>query len=965
MLEGRTALAVLAGDTFVAAATTDVWEVVDRQVAPLLGGGDRKKEQLAKRRLKETRQQLERISGRELEKARADLRRVWQVRLADLLEEDPGVEAELRALVGEILAQLPPGTAAVAEHTAAGQDVGTSSAGAGVAADELAPQRQMVAGPPVSLGLRPTMLAGREEMLANVDAWLSGGDGEPLVVALCGLEGAGKTSVAVEYAHRHLAEVGLAWQFPAGDREVLLAEFARLAARLGAREVVDARDPVASVCAALAAFPAGWLLEFDNAIDYEAVRGFLPPAGRGRVLITSQNSAWPRGWAMEVPVLGTRVAAEFLVNRTGDPDVSAAEDLAEELGGLPLGLEQAAAYIRATGVTLAGYLWLFLDCRDELLVGGKAAGHSADVAATSGLALSWLEDETPAAAGLLGLLACLAPEPVPLTLLLADPQSAGELAPGVAADVGPLPDGWVAVSDAVAALRRYSLVKSAGDGLVLVHHLVQQVILAQLSADMAARYERAAAALVEAAIPADTELPEAWPTCAVLLPHAQATLDLTSGGMWRIARYLSSSGTYPAARDLFALIAEAHRDDAAYGPEHPDTLTAYGNLARWTGEAGDAAGARDEYAQLLPIAERILGPEHPDTLTTRTNLARWTGEAGDAAAARDQYAALVDAEERALGLEHPHTLDARARLAHWSGESGNAAAASDRYAELLLIRERILGPEHPDTLDARASAAYWTGEAGDAAGARDQYATLLPIYERTLGPEHPDTQTTRDNLAAWTGEAGDAAGARDQYATLLPIDERVLGPEHPDTLTTRANLAAWIGQAGDAAGARDQFSVLLPIYEQVLGSEHPDTLTTRASLAHWTGEAGDAAAARDQYAELLPLRERVLGREHPDTLTTRTRLAAWTGEAGDAAAARDQYAELLPVRERVLGREHPDTLTTRASLAAWTGGAGDAVAARDQYAELLAVRERVLGPEHPDTLTTRGNLAYWVRQSRT
>ena len=37
------------------------------------------------------------------------------------------------------------------------------------------------------------------------------------------------------------------------------------------------------------------------------------------------------------------------------------------------------------------------------------------------------------------------------------------------------------------------------------------------------------------------------------------------------------------------------------GPEHPDTLTARGNLALWTGEAGDAAGARDQFAALLPI----------------------------------------------------------------------------------------------------------------------------------------------------------------------------------------------------------------------------------------------------------------------------------------------------------------------------------------------------------------------------
>ena len=53
------------------------------------------------------------------------------------------------------------------------------------------------------------------------------------------------------------------------------------------------------------------------------------------------------------------------------------------------------------------------------------------------------------------------------------------------------------------------------------------------------------------------------------------------------------------------------------GPEHPDTLAARGNLARWTGEAGDAAGARDQFAALLPVVERVLGPEHPDTLAAR------------------------------------------------------------------------------------------------------------------------------------------------------------------------------------------------------------------------------------------------------------------------------------------------------------------------------------------------------------
>jgi hypothetical protein len=48
------------------------------------------------------------------------------------------------------------------------------------------------------------------------------------------------------------------------------------------------------------------------------------------------------------------------------------------------------------------------------------------------------------------------------------------------------------------------------------------------------------------------------------------------------------------------------------------------DLARCTGKAGDAAGALDQLAALLPVEERVLGPEHPDTLATRHDLAHWT-----------------------------------------------------------------------------------------------------------------------------------------------------------------------------------------------------------------------------------------------------------------------------------------------------------------------------------------------------
>ena len=386
--------------------------------------------------------------------------------------------------------------------------------------------REHAAALPVSLPPRPALLAGREELLAGLDARLTAGPATgPRVVALYGLGGAGKTSVAVEYAHRHLAEAGLAWQFPAENPAVLLAEFARLAARLGARDVVDARDPVASVHGVLAAFPAGWLVVFDNAPGQEAVQRFLPPAGRGRVLITTQSAVWPRGQAVEVPVLDTGIAAGFLVNRTGDPDERAAEELAGELGGLPLALEQAAAYIQATGTTLAGYLAVFRDRRADLLARGQPAGYPKTVVTTWVLAFEDLQHAAPGAAGLLRLLACCAPEAIPLRLLLRPREGLAEqLSDEVTPMLAPLLEDELAAGDAVAGLRRFSLVSPPADGLVSVHRLVQAVTHDQMPVDLVAAWQQAAAAVIEAALPDDPTQQETWPAYALLLPHALAAL---------------------------------------------------------------------------------------------------------------------------------------------------------------------------------------------------------------------------------------------------------------------------------------------------------------------------------------------------------------------------------------------------------------------------------------------------------
>ena len=126
-------LAALAGNTLVAAAVTDAWETARHRFARLFGRG--KPDPATERRLEATRSQLVAVAPAELEQVRADLAGRWAVRLSDLLAEDPGAEAELRAVVEEVLAQLPTRVVSAGDHSvAAGRDMTVSASQGGIAA---------------------------------------------------------------------------------------------------------------------------------------------------------------------------------------------------------------------------------------------------------------------------------------------------------------------------------------------------------------------------------------------------------------------------------------------------------------------------------------------------------------------------------------------------------------------------------------------------------------------------------------------------------------------------------------------------------------------------------------------------------------------------------------------------------------------------------------------------------------
>jgi hypothetical protein len=126
-------LASEAARTLVAAAAGNAWEAARRGFARIMGRGNSTRTELAEHRLDETRQQLRdelRDELRDGSERQDALITTWRTRLADLLEEDPDIADDLRALLGDLSADI----SATGHGVAAGRDVNVTASGGGVAA---------------------------------------------------------------------------------------------------------------------------------------------------------------------------------------------------------------------------------------------------------------------------------------------------------------------------------------------------------------------------------------------------------------------------------------------------------------------------------------------------------------------------------------------------------------------------------------------------------------------------------------------------------------------------------------------------------------------------------------------------------------------------------------------------------------------------------------------------------------
>ncbi len=592
--------------------------------------------------------------------------------------------------------------------------------------------------------------AGREDLLTELRRVLTSGQPAAWIQAITGLGGVGKTQIAVEYAYRHSEDYRVIWWVRAEETATLAADYAGLASTLQLPE--HAATEQALVVGAVRQWLEGhtnWLLIFNDIQAPENLDTYLPRRPTGHVLITSRNQAWGgRAQPLTVRQLAPTSATAFVLERTGQTDHRAAASLAEDAGDLPLALEQAAAYIETTGLELAEYVQRFRTRQAELLSKGRLAEYPRTVATTWELAFQDLREAAPVAADLLALCAFLAPDAISVELI----REAAEYLPAGSALATAVGDDlqW---DEAVAALRRYSLVEVSGD-LVSVHRLVQAMEREDLGEEARRSWAKAAVQMVNAAFPFDSNEVQTWPTCAQLLSHALVAsghAEALRVGDEATGRLLNDAGAYLHARAQFTeakpvLERALAIRERLLGPNHLHTATSMNNLGFLLQSQGDLTGARPYYERSLAITERVLGPNHPDTATSLNNFGSLLRASGDLVAARPYYERSLAIRERMLGSDHPETAESLNNLGFLLQAQGDLTGARPYLERALAITERVLGPDHPTTAASLNNLGFLLQDQGDLAGARFYLERALTIFQKCLGPDHQYTVTVRNAL---------------------------------------------------------------------------------------------------------------------------------------------------------------------------------------------------------------------------
>jgi tetratricopeptide (TPR) repeat protein/transcriptional regulator with XRE-family HTH domain len=821
---------------------------------------------------------------------------------------------------------------------------------------------------------RNPFFTGREEILETLHVHLGVEQAMALTqsYALYGLGGVGKTQIALEYAYRYALEYNAVFWIGAETSETIVSGLLHIAEvlQLPGRDDKDQQRVVAAVQRWLTTHNQ-WLLIWDNVEDLALFRRSLPPTRQGAILITMRRQALgtlARG--IDLLPMEQEDGILFLLRRTKilQPEVTseqmcqfasqmpssytAAAELVTVMGGLPLALDQAGAYIEETQCGIPAYLELFRSQRVALLQqrGEELWNHPESVTTTFTLAITMAVACHPAVSDLLQVCALLQPDGIPEELF-----GANATYPGTA--LAPLTTNPLAFDHVISILLSLSLVKRQPEAHTLsIHRLMQAVQLERMSKQAQALWQRRVLHALNSVFPEVT--PEVWGQCERLLPHMLACASVVSDAaeedliavLRKAANYLQARAQYDQAEPLYQRAVAL--GEKVLEREHPDLATLLNELGTLYTAQGKYEQAKPLYQQALQIRERVFSSEHPLIADSLHEMAHLHSLQGDFQKSEVLFKQALQIWEQTFGCEHALTARVCYRLAALYLKQGRLDEAEPLYQRALQIQERILGLAHPEWATSLNGLAILYQEQGKYEQAESLFRQVQQIREQLFGPEHPQVAVPLFSLALISAQQGRLDEAESLYQRTLQIWEQALGPTHPDVASPLNGLANIYLRQEKLELAQLLGQRALQIWEQALGPTHPNVgypLNTLATIYH---KQGKLELAQPLYWRSLQIWEQAFGSEHPTTAVSLNGLANLLSLQERDEQAETFYQRALQIREQQLGH-HPDTAQTLHDLALFREKQGRLSEALSLASQTLHIRSQLLGDTHSETVATQ------------
>jgi hypothetical protein len=764
--------------------------------------------------------------------------------------------------------------------------------------------------------------------------------------ALHGTPGMGKTQVARAFARQNQDDYNVGWWISAETKVTVTAGLAELAVRLGAPADLPQTE-LATRAVELLNHRARWLLVFDNAAEPSVLEPYWP-SGRGDIIVTSRNPAW-RGMADPIPVerLPLPFATRLLLDRTGETDEDSAETLAKALGRLPLALEQAAAYIEQSAhLSLAQYKKEFRRRRNKLLGKGTPLAYNGTVDATFTLAVEQLANKSEAAVQLLRISAFLAPDQLPLDLLLSIPDLLPKPLDDAARDT-------LTSAETIGLLYEASLFTPDVGDTARIHQLVQAVTLAHLSDRDRLLLLRQATTLFSNLFPVQSDQPETWQVGARLFPHARTLLSHAGNLVDPTVGYLSTmAGVYVWARGLNLSLARELDEQALnvwrrlHSGDHQVIASSLTNLAVDLRELGEVERAQELDEQAIAMWRRMNLGDHPDLALALNNLASSQRILGKVRRARELDEQALAMRLRLYSGDHSDTALSRANLALDLRLLGEVQRAKKLDQQALAMCQRLYSGDHPRTARSLSNLATDLHELGDFRRAQELHEQALAMRKRLYAGDHSDTAESLNALGADLRELGELQRARDLHEQALAMCRRLYDGDHSEIADSLCHLGIVLRELGELERAQELIQQGLAMYQRLFPDDHPAVALAAEYLAILLDYSGDSPKAQALHNMAFEMRKRLYGDDHPFIIASLMNLGNHLRKVGEIERALELHQQALAILRRLYPKDHPNIARSLASLASDLRKLGADERARELDAEAQAMWRRLF-PEGP------------------